>query len=313
MSEDKETPERLSFEQVRELRDQYERILLYAANDPTGSIVKFWTDLRKFIRDGSGGDPKAITAWIESNIRGVDAFSDLNFAELDAVVEDIQPDKDPDVKREMDKVRLDVEDVARQRGVDISAFDFEGLVDEARRNLFDTQDIRSRLDQILEQQLADDVDLIGSAGDNQTQLLNWASTNGLDLDAQAADAYVMKLTTGAQTFEDVKQELRETYLVGAFPAWADKIREGYDPSVLVAPYRSRAANLLEVEANSLTFDDPVIKAAMQYTGGDGSPAVLPLYEYDRLVRQDARWDKTNNAYATYTKVGTDLLRRFGFR
>jgi hypothetical protein len=308
-----ETIERLAPGEMEKLRAEYNYILELAANDPSGSILEFWTKLRKFIRDQSGGDPEAIKTFVNTEIKKVERFAGLTGPEIDAALEDVQPDKAPDVKREMDKVRLDVEDVARQRGVDINAFDFEGLVDESRRMGFDVQDIRSRLDQILEQQLSDDVDLIGSAGDNQTQLLNWASTNGLDLDAQAADAYVLKLTTGAQTFADVKQELRETYLVGAFPAWADKIREGYDPSVLVAPYKSRAANLLEVEANSLTFDDPVIKAAMQYTGGDGSPAVLPLYEYDRLVRQDARWDKTNNAYATYTKVGTDLLRRFGFR
>lgn len=308
-----ETIERLAPDEMEKLRAEYNYILELAANDPSGSILEFWTKLRKFIRDQSGGDPAAIKTFVNTEIKKVERFAGLTGSEIDAALEDVQPDKAPDVAREMDKVRLDVEDVARQRGVDINAFDFEGLVDESRRMGFDVQDIRSRLDQILEQQLADDVDLIGSAGDNQTQLLNWASTNGLDLDAQAADAYVLKLTTGAQTLDDVKQELRETYLVGAFPAWSDKIREGYDPSVLVAPYRSRASNLLEVEANSLTFDDPVIKAAMQYTGGDGSPAVLPLYEYDRLVRQDARWDKTNNAYAAYTRVGTDLLRRFGFR
>lgn len=308
-----ETIERLAPDEMENLRKEYNYILELAANDPTGSILDFWTRLRKFIRDQSGGDPAAIKAFVDREIKKVDRFAGLTGPEIDAALEDVQPDKAPDVAREMDKVRLDVEDVARQRGVDINAFDFEGLVDESRRMGFDVQDIRSRLDQILEQQLADDVDLIGSAGDNQTQLLNWAATNGLDLDAQAADAYVMKLTTGAQTFDDVKQELRETYLVGAFPAWADKIREGYDPSVLVAPYRSRAANLLEVEANSLTFDDPVIKAAMQYSGGDGKPSILPLYQYDALIRKDPRWDKTNNAYATYTKVGTDLLRRFGFR
>jgi len=308
-----ETIERLAPDEMEQLRADYNYILELAANDPSGSILEFWTKLRKFIRDQSGGDPEAIKTFVNTEIKKVERFAGLTGSEIDAALEDVQPDKAPDVARETDKVRLDVEDVARQRGVDINAFDFEGLVDESRRMGFDVQDIRSRLDQILEQQLADDVDLIGSAGDNQTQLLNWAATNGLDLDAQAADAYVMKLTTGAQTLDDVKQELRETYLVGAFPAWSDKIREGYDPSVLVAPYRSRASNLLEVEANSLTFDDPVIKAAMQYTGGDGSPAVLPLYEYDRLVRQDARWDKTNNAYAAYTRVGTDLLRRFGFR
>lgn len=305
--------ERLAPDEMEKLRKEYNYILELAANDPTGSILDFWTRLRKFIRDQSGGDPAAIKAFVDREIKGVDAFAGLTGPEIDAALEDVQPDKAPDVEREYEKVRLDVEAVARQLGVNTQAFDVEALIDEARRKLFDTQDIRNRLSEVLREQVAAGTDMIGDAGTFQTQLMNWASMNGLDLDDQSAGAYIARMTLGEQSFDDVKQELRETYLVGAFPAWADKIREGFDPSVLVAPYRSRAANLLEVEANSLTFDDPVIKAAMQYSGGDGKPSILPLYQYDALIRQDPRWDKTNNAYATYTKVGTDLLRRFGFR
>jgi hypothetical protein len=82
---------------------------------------------------------------------------------------------------------------------------------------------------------------------------------------------------------------------------------------LAAPYVSTAERLLEVGEGTLGFDDPIIKAGMQSTDSNGQPRVLPLYEYERMVRDDPRWDYTNNAYATYTKVGTDLLRMFGFR
>jgi hypothetical protein len=40
---------------------------------------------------------------------------------------------------------------------------------------------------------------------------------------------------------------------------------------------------------------------------------LPLYEFEKMVRDDPRWQKTDNAYQLYTRAGTNLLQMFGFR
>ena len=144
-------------------------------------------------------------------------------------------------------------------------------------------------------------------------MTQWASRNGLAIDKSMLAKYVGNMTLGQQTLDDVKQELRTTYLMGAYPAWADRIEKGFDPEAISRPYRSAAAKLLEVEEDEISLDDPLLKRGLQGTGPDGKPRVVPLYEFESEIRKDPRWDKTNNAYETYTKVGTDLLRMFGLR
>jgi hypothetical protein len=308
-----EAPQRLDSAEVTRLRAEYNYLLDLAANDPTGSIVDFWTRLRKFIRDGSNSDPAAIKTWVDQEIRKVEAFAGLTGDQIDAALEDVQPDKAPDVARELDKVRLDVRDVAKRIGVDTSQIDLEAIVDEARRNRWDAQDIENRLRGELQTQAESGANLMGTAGDAQTALMTWAQRNGLAIDPTTAGQYVMNISLGNQSLDDAKQDLRETYLIGAYPAWEEKIRAGFDPWQISSPYRTAVANLLELDPENINLDEPLVKIGLQSVGADGKPRVMPLYEFEKQVRNDPRWQKTDNAYQTYTRAGTDLLRMFGFR
>jgi hypothetical protein len=308
-----EAPQRLESDEVTRLRAEYNYLLDLAANDPSGSIEKFWTKLRKFIRDGSNGDPAAIKTWVDREIRKVEALAGLTGDQIDAALEDVQPDKAPDVARELDKVRLDVRQVAERLGVDASQIDFEAIVDEARRNLWDVQDIENRLRSDLQSQLESGANLMGNAGTFQTQLMEWARQNGLSIDDTTAAKYVMNMSLGIQSIEDAKQDLRESYLIGAYPAWEEKIRAGFDPWQISNPYRTAVANLLELDPNNIGLDEPLVKQGLQSIGADGKPRVMPLYEFEKIVRDDPRWQKTDNAYQLYTRAGTNLLQMFGFR
>jgi hypothetical protein len=308
-----EAPQQLDSAEVTRLREEYNYLLDLAADDPSGSIVDFWTRLRKFIRDGSNGDPAAIKTWVDREIRKVEALAGLTGDQIDAALEDVQPDKAPDVARELDKVRLDVRQVAERLGVDASQIDFEAIVDEARRNLWDVQDIENRLRSDLQSQLESGANLMGNAGTFQTQLMEWARQNGLTIDDATAAKYVMNMSLGIQSIEDAKQDLRETYLIGAYPAWEEKIRAGFDPWQISSPYRTAVANLLELDPNNIGLDEPLVKQGLQSIGADGKPRVMPLYEFEKIVRDDPRWQKTDNAYQLYTRAGTNLLQMFGFR
>jgi hypothetical protein len=206
-----------------------------------------------------------------------------------------------------------VRQVAERLGVDASQIDFEAIVDEARRNLWDVQDIENRLRSDLQSQLESGANLMGNAGTFQTQLMEWARQNGLTIDDATAAKYVMNMSLGIQSIEDAKQDLRETYLIGAYPAWEEKIRAGFDPWQISSPYRTAVANLLELDPNNIGLDEPLVKQGLQSIGADGKPRVMPLYEFEKIVRDDPRWQKTDNAYQLYTRAGTNLLQMFGFR
>ena len=153
----------------------------------------------------------------------------------------------------------------------------------------------------------------GAAGEIESNLKTWARRNGIGLSDTLVADYVRKIQTGDTTENDVLQDLRRTYMAGAYPAWSDRIDAGYDIYDIAAPYRSIIAKGLEQAEDTITLDDPLMKKIFQAVGPDGKPMVIPIYEAERMVREDPRWPKTDNAYKTYTDVGTQLLQMFGFR
>jgi hypothetical protein len=216
-----------------------------------------------------------------------------------------------DFERSVDDRRKDIAELAQQQGIRISDEDLNDLALRARLSGWDRDQTRRSLEPFLTSTLAGEGDLTGVAGDFETQLLNWSRQNGLRLSRDTAAKYIESMTLGRQTLRDVQDELRRTYLAGMYPAWSDKINQGFDPSVLFDPYREAAANLLEM--SDIGLDDPIMKRAAQYVGADGKPAQLPLYQFEEEVRKDPRWQYTDNAHQSYARVGTDLLRMFGLR
>jgi hypothetical protein len=153
----------------------------------------------------------------------------------------------------------------------------------------------------------------GAAGNKQDQLNRWARSNGLSLSPDVVQKYVRRIAAGDITEDDVKNDLRRTYLLGAYPAWADRIEQGFDPSEIAAPYKSKMAALLEIDEEQIDLNDSLLQRAMQGVGADGKPKVTPLYEFDREIRNDQRWQYTNNAKETYSGMADQLLKMFGFR
>ena len=153
----------------------------------------------------------------------------------------------------------------------------------------------------------------GAAGTTQASIKSWAMRNGVDISDNMINNYVNQITRGNTTQGDVLQDLRNTYLVGAFPAWADRIQAGMDPADIAEPYKARMARLLEVDPEQIDLNDTLLQRAMQGVGPDGKPAVVPLYEFDRQIRKDDRWQYTQNAMDTYAKAGTGVLKMFGLR
>jgi len=225
---------------------------------------------------------------------------------------DIDRERFPqDWERSVADIRANLVELAQQYGIQISDEDLDNLALEARLAGWDRDQTRRSLEPFLQSTLADEGDLMGTAGDTETELLNWVRLNGLDLSRQDLANYISNITLGRQTLADAQQDIRQTYLAGMYPAWADRIRAGDDPSNIFAPYRNSARNLLELD--TIDLNDPIMKRAAQYVGPDGKPGQLPLYEFESEIRKDPRWQYTDNAYESYTSVGTDLLRMFGLR
>jgi hypothetical protein len=153
----------------------------------------------------------------------------------------------------------------------------------------------------------------GDAGTIQTQLLQWVNKNGLSLNSAQVARYVESSAFGGTDLESIKQNIRNTYMTGSYPAWSDRIAAGADPSDIAAPYKQRMASLLEIDPDSIDFNDVMLSKGMQGVSADGKAGIVPLYEFDKMIRKDPRWDRTENALKTYTDAGSSILQMFGLR
>ena len=202
---------------------------------------------------------------------------------------------------------------ARQKGVELDDATLTELAELARFNNWSAVEIDNAIGQEVVDLISAGGTATGAAGKIQNDLQQWAASNGLNLTNAEVARYVESGAFGGRDLESIKQDIRKTYLAGAYPAWSDRIAAGADPADIAAPYRKRIASLLELDEEQVGFDDGLLQRGLQSVGPDGKPRVMPLYEFEQEIRKDPRWQYTDNAYKTYTDVGTDLLKMFGFR
>lgn len=118
------------------------------------------------------------------------------------------------------------------------------------------------------------------------------------------------LFLGRTTTEDIEDEIK-TIAASAFPGYADQIKAGVSVDSLASAYKGAIANILEKDADSITFEDPRLRAALQYVGPDGKPAVKPLWQFERELRMTPEWELTNNARTTVDNLAYKALSDMG--
>jgi len=82
---------------------------------------------------------------------------------------------------------------------------------------------------------------------------------------------------------------------------------GIDLDTIYSPYKNVMASTLEINPESITLNDPVLRGAI---AGDKE---LPIYEFQRQLRKDSRWQYTNQAKEEVSDVALKVLRDFGFQ
>lgn len=303
----------LTTAEANKIRNDYNFILGLAANDTTGSMIKFWQDLRKVIKD-SNGDKRIITAYVDRELPKQEYFMSMYGAQAQAAIDEARPEFAADVERAVDIKRQSINAIAERYGIQFpEGSSVDDFAREAYRNGWDNNEILLNMRPYLAGTLESGDRLTGTAGGFRDDLMQWARRNGISLDNATANKYISNMTLGSQDIESVKQDIRETYLVGAYPAWSDRIRAGFDPEQIAKPYKAKAADLLELDEDQIDLNDIVMQRAMQGISSDGKPTVVPLYDFERQVREDPRWQYTDNARKTYSTMADDLLKMFGFR
>lgn len=159
----------------------------------------------------------------------------------------------------------------------------------------------------------------GPLGKSFIQIKNFASRNGIMLSDDAASDYATKITTGKLDEDTVFNIIRES-AASAFPKYADKIKAGVDLKTLADPYIQSMSSILEIPYSSIDVFDPTIRNAI---GGDYSKVTATsgmggvgrgeytLYDFEKDLRKDPRWQYTKNGKRTIADSTLRVLQDFG--
>lgn len=136
-------------------------------------------------------------------------------------------------------------------------------------------------------------------------LMRTALANGLKLDEDQISSFETRLKAG-EDIDAIKSTIRKTAALGMPDSVKQIVDSGVDLSTIYSPYRSILAQTLEINPNSITLDDPTLRMAI------GPDKEMSLYEYQRALRKDNRWQYTDQARSEAADVAKTVLKDFGF-
>lgn len=152
----------------------------------------------------------------------------------------------------------------------------------------------------------------GPAGDYFIKLKNFAGNNGIRLSDEAATTYANQIVGQAVSEDTVYNTLRESAAT-AFPSLAEKIKNGINLKTLADPYIQSMSDILEIPASSVDLFDPHIRSALSYTMKDGAVGTKSIYDFERELRKDSRWQYTEKARKEVAGATMQVLRDFGLQ
>ena len=149
----------------------------------------------------------------------------------------------------------------------------------------------------------------GEVGANLQDLRATAAANGLDLEKTfglVLTDWAQKLDQG-EKIDTFKQTIRDVAKRGLPENIGALMDKGVDLATIYSPYKRAMASTLEINEDTITLDDPVLRSAIGPTGEQ------TLYDYQRSLRKDPRWQYTNNAREEVSSIVNTVLRDFGFQ
>jgi hypothetical protein len=149
----------------------------------------------------------------------------------------------------------------------------------------------------------------GKAGETLANLQSVAAANGLDLQKAFGTQlpnWFASINKG-ESIDTYKKIIRDVAKIGMPQNIASMLDNGVDLDAIYSPYRNVMASVLEINPQSITLNDPLLRSAI--TG----EKELPIYEFQRQLRKDSRWQYTNQAKEEVSDVALKVLRDFGFQ
>jgi hypothetical protein len=138
------------------------------------------------------------------------------------------------------------------------------------------------------------------------QLQSAAAANGVTLTPEQISDWTTKIAKG-ENVETFKSILRNQAALGQPEGVKKLLGQGVDLESIYSPYKTAMSKVLEINPDTITLNDPVLRSAITKEGE------MSIYDYQRALRKDPRWQYTNNAKDEVANSVTKVLQDFGFK
>lgn len=153
----------------------------------------------------------------------------------------------------------------------------------------------------------------GSALGTVNALKEYATDQGVNtiLPKNYWDKVSMGILDGSMTDESIQEELKG-FAISAYPAYSKGIEAGRSFGLQTSALRQSIANLLEVDVDTVTNDNPVFKQLVGYVNPKTqAPEIVPLWEAEKIIKSRDEWLYTKNARQTFDDLTTVVFRDMG--
>jgi hypothetical protein len=150
----------------------------------------------------------------------------------------------------------------------------------------------------------------GEAAKTIDSLKATAASYGVSYDPSWYTQSAKDILTGKVDNDTLAQQLKEL-AKSRYPSLTKQIDAGYTVKQIASPYLQSMANILEINPNDITMEDPTIKQAFTSLNADGQPSTKALWQFEQDLKQDSRWKFTKNAQTDLMGTAHKVLQDFG--
>ena len=137
-------------------------------------------------------------------------------------------------------------------------------------------------------------------------ILGTAKANGITLNQAQIDSFAKRVQNG-EDIKTIDNEIRNIAGLGMPEKVQKLLAQGIDLDTVYSPYRNLMASVLELNPESIDLKDPTLRSAI------GPDKEMPIYDFEKALRKDYRWQYTDNAKRDVSNVALKVLQDFGFQ
>jgi len=138
------------------------------------------------------------------------------------------------------------------------------------------------------------------------KIKDFARSNLLSLSDVQVNNFLADLKAG-QSLDTINKRIRSIAAMGMPDSIKEMVASGVDLETVYQPYKNRMAAILELNPEAIDINDPTLRAAI------GQDKEMPLYQFEKALRKDSRWQYTNNAKKEVSDIALRVLKDFGLQ